>query len=358
MSQCALKPLSLSKDPLAAAKEKKGAPEGAGADPLLGVLWSPSGMEIPDTLPSTWAARQDTTALRTSLGEDTAGTRLLEGAGPPGPHPALPEPKGTISNPRSGCREQETQERSGEDDGCNGSASLLWAATPGMLFQEDKQTKLHPLVSISGHSAIMMVQTTHGTPAQLSPITAEAFCGFFLSRLLSARDKSSASSLQSLSWVLGYNSSLAVHSLMDGEDLVLLYVSSHTVVIHDVLGNRQSHLQVWHAARASSSFPSPELSPSVSFSWCLGVTHNGTKEQPVQRSPSFCLHACCNSQHVFGGRHFVLDCSGDSERHMQHGPSSPLLLVWGSCSQCKAQGHGDGLGRACEKWDANVGLEE
>ncbi|XP_074897400.1 cilia- and flagella-associated protein 251 [Buteo buteo] len=180
------------RDPLAAAKEKKGAPEGAGADPLLGVLWSPSGMGIPDTLPSTWAARQDTTALRTALGEDIAGTTLLEGAGPPGPHPALPEPKGTISNPRSGCREQETQERSGEDDGCNGSASLVWAAMPGMLFQEDKQTKLHPL---------------------------------------------------SLSWVLGYNSSLAVHSLMDGEDLVLLYVSSHTVVIHDVLGNRQSHLQ-------------------------------------------------------------------------------------------------------------------
>ncbi|XP_052652805.1 cilia- and flagella-associated protein 251 [Harpia harpyja] len=178
--------------PLAAAKEKKGAPEDAGADPLLGLLWSPSGMGIPDTLPGTWAARQDTTALRTALGEDTAGTTLLEGAGPPGPHPALPEPKGTISNPRLGCREQETQERSGEDDGCNGSASLVWAATPGMLFQEDKQTKLHPL---------------------------------------------------SLSWVLGYNSSLAVHSLMDGEDRVLLYVSSHTVVIHDVLGNRQSHLQ-------------------------------------------------------------------------------------------------------------------
>ncbi|KFP12701.1 WD repeat-containing protein 66, partial [Egretta garzetta] len=70
--------------------------------------------------------------------------------------------------------------------------SLVWAATPGMLFQEDKQTRLHPL---------------------------------------------------SLSWVLGYNSSLAVHSLMDGEDRVLLYVSSHTVVIHDVLGNRQYHLQ-------------------------------------------------------------------------------------------------------------------
>ncbi|NWX52156.1 CF251 protein, partial [Steatornis caripensis] len=46
-----------------------------------------------------------------------------------------------------------------------------------------------------------------------------------------------------LSSVLGYNSNLAVHSLMDGEDRVLLYVSSHTVVIYDVLGNRQYHLQ-------------------------------------------------------------------------------------------------------------------
>ncbi|NXS92617.1 CF251 protein, partial [Jacana jacana] len=70
--------------------------------------------------------------------------------------------------------------------------SLVWAATPGMLFQEDKQPRLHPL---------------------------------------------------SLSWVLGHNSSLAVHSLMDGEDRVLLYVSSHTVVIHSILGNKQYHLQ-------------------------------------------------------------------------------------------------------------------
>ncbi|NWY53953.1 CF251 protein, partial [Chionis minor] len=70
--------------------------------------------------------------------------------------------------------------------------SLVWAATPGMLFQQDKQTKFHPL---------------------------------------------------NLSRVLGFNSSLAVHSLMDEEDRVLLYVSSHTVVIHDVLGNRQHHLQ-------------------------------------------------------------------------------------------------------------------
>ncbi|NXD30493.1 CF251 protein, partial [Spelaeornis formosus] len=46
-----------------------------------------------------------------------------------------------------------------------------------------------------------------------------------------------------LSWVFGYNPSLAVHSLRDGEDRVLLYVSSHIVVIHDILGNRQFHLQ-------------------------------------------------------------------------------------------------------------------
>ncbi|NXV75602.1 CF251 protein, partial [Atlantisia rogersi] len=70
--------------------------------------------------------------------------------------------------------------------------SLVWAATPGMLLQKDERSSLHPL---------------------------------------------------SLSWVLGYNSSLAVHSLMDGEDRVLLYVSSHMVVIHDVLGNRQFYLQ-------------------------------------------------------------------------------------------------------------------
>ncbi|NXK32634.1 CF251 protein, partial [Piprites chloris] len=70
--------------------------------------------------------------------------------------------------------------------------SLVWAAKPGMLFQKDRESSPHSL---------------------------------------------------NLSWVFGYNSSLAVHNLMDGEDRVLLYVSSHTVVIHDVLGNRQYHLQ-------------------------------------------------------------------------------------------------------------------
>ncbi|NWS96549.1 CF251 protein, partial [Mionectes macconnelli] len=70
--------------------------------------------------------------------------------------------------------------------------SLVWAAKPGMLFQKERESSPHSL---------------------------------------------------NLSWVFGYNSSLAVHSLMDGEDRVLLYVSSHTVVIHDILGNRQYHLQ-------------------------------------------------------------------------------------------------------------------
>ncbi|NXQ62394.1 CF251 protein, partial [Anthoscopus minutus] len=70
--------------------------------------------------------------------------------------------------------------------------SLVWAATPGMLFRKNRDSSIHPL---------------------------------------------------DLSWVFGYNSSLAVHSLMDGEDRVLLYVSSHTVVIHDILRNKQFHLQ-------------------------------------------------------------------------------------------------------------------
>ncbi|NXH46951.1 CF251 protein, partial [Dicaeum eximium] len=70
--------------------------------------------------------------------------------------------------------------------------SLVWTATPGMLFWKKRDSSLHAL---------------------------------------------------DLSWVFGYNSSLAVHSLMDGEDRVLLYVSSHTVVIHDILQNKQFHLQ-------------------------------------------------------------------------------------------------------------------
>ncbi|NXC42401.1 CF251 protein, partial [Penelope pileata] len=67
--------------------------------------------------------------------------------------------------------------------------SLVWAARPGQLFEGERQSSCHPL---------------------------------------------------SLSWALGYNSSLAVHSLEDG---ALLYVCSHTAVIHDVPGSRQYHLQ-------------------------------------------------------------------------------------------------------------------
>ncbi|NWY38020.1 CF251 protein, partial [Sylvia atricapilla] len=70
--------------------------------------------------------------------------------------------------------------------------SLVWGAAPGMVFGRNRDRSLYPL---------------------------------------------------DLTWVFGYNSSLAVHSLMDGEDWVFLYVSSHTVVIHDILRNKQFHLQ-------------------------------------------------------------------------------------------------------------------
>ncbi|NXM99671.1 CF251 protein, partial [Sylvia borin] len=70
--------------------------------------------------------------------------------------------------------------------------SLVWGAAPGMVFGRNRDRSLYPL---------------------------------------------------DLTWVFGYNSSLVVHSLMDGEDWVFLYVSSHTVVIHDILRNKQFHLQ-------------------------------------------------------------------------------------------------------------------
>uniref|UniRef100_A0A669PGH9 Cilia- and flagella-associated protein 251 n=1 Tax=Phasianus colchicus TaxID=9054 RepID=A0A669PGH9_PHACC len=88
--------------------------------------------------------------------------------------------------------------------------SRVWRAQPGLLFQGEKQS-CHPLVSISGWES-----------SSLTPTTKNLF------------------SPQSLSWALGYNSSLAVHSMEDG---MLLYVCAHTVVIHDVLGSRQYHLQ-------------------------------------------------------------------------------------------------------------------
>ncbi|XP_043385177.1 cilia- and flagella-associated protein 251 isoform X3 [Chelonia mydas] len=70
--------------------------------------------------------------------------------------------------------------------------SLVSSATPGLLFEEDEHIKTHPI---------------------------------------------------SLSWAFGYNSHLPVYSLLDEENRVILYVSSHTAVIHDILRNRQYHLQ-------------------------------------------------------------------------------------------------------------------
>ncbi|XP_035196390.1 cilia- and flagella-associated protein 251 isoform X1 [Oxyura jamaicensis] len=169
--------------PVAAAWEEEGAPGDAPPGPTR----SPLGTGVPRTLFSTWDGWQDTTASKTAPEDTATGTPCSEG--PPKPTPALPDPTGAISSPHGGHEEQEQQQRSEQHDG---SASLLWVAQPGLLFQEDKQSSCHPL---------------------------------------------------SLSWVLGYNSSLAVHSLAGGEDRVLLYVCSHTAVIHDVPGGRQYHLQ-------------------------------------------------------------------------------------------------------------------
>ncbi|KAL7986664.1 hypothetical protein Chor_012947 [Crotalus horridus] len=47
----------------------------------------------------------------------------------------------------------------------------------------------------------------------------------------------------SLSWVFGYNSQLPVFNLLDEDQRVLLYVSAHTAVIHDILKNQQYLLQ-------------------------------------------------------------------------------------------------------------------
>ncbi|XP_071880756.1 cilia- and flagella-associated protein 251 isoform X1 [Anas platyrhynchos] len=172
--------------PVAAAQEEEGAP----GDALSGPPQSPLGTGVPRTLFSTWDGWQDAATLKTALEDTATGTPSSEG--PPKPTPAQPDPTGAISSPHGGHGKQEQQQRSWEGDRHDGSASLLWVARPGLLFQGDKQSSCHPL---------------------------------------------------SLSWALGYNSSLAVHSLAGGEDRVLLYVCSHTAVIHDILGGQQYHLQ-------------------------------------------------------------------------------------------------------------------
>uniref|UniRef100_A0A8B9DRG4 Cilia- and flagella-associated protein 251 n=1 Tax=Anser cygnoides TaxID=8845 RepID=A0A8B9DRG4_ANSCY len=142
--------------------------------------------------------------------------------------------------------------RSWEGNQHDGSASLLWVAQPGLLFQGDKQSSCHPLVSTSGQESIRGATLCYlplWWPAQLSRLapsrsSQELFGGFFFFPCFVPTAKSQELLFpQSLSWALGYNSSLAVHSLAGGEDRVLLYVCSHTAVIHDVPGGRQYHLQ-------------------------------------------------------------------------------------------------------------------
>ncbi|NXA37322.1 CF251 protein, partial [Eudromia elegans] len=48
---------------------------------------------------------------------------------------------------------------------------------------------------------------------------------------------------QRLSWVLGYNSALPVHSAAGAGAPRLLYAAAHTLVLHDVRAGRQAHLQ-------------------------------------------------------------------------------------------------------------------
>nr|XP_010598195.1 cilia- and flagella-associated protein 251 [Loxodonta africana] len=46
-----------------------------------------------------------------------------------------------------------------------------------------------------------------------------------------------------MTWAFGWNSSLPVFSIRDGNQRVLLYVCAHTAVIYDVFQNKQHHLQ-------------------------------------------------------------------------------------------------------------------
>lgn len=85
---------------------------------------------------------------------------------------------------------------------------------------------------------------------------------------------------QSLSWALGYNSSLAVHSIEDG---MLLYVCAHTAVIHDVLGSRQYHLQVCRPLLSLNAF-----FPSLGLvGWprrWFGAAQNGARRRKMEDS--------------------------------------------------------------------------
>lgn len=142
------KHLSLSKGPAAAAQEEEGAPGDAPSGPPQ----SPLGTGVPRTLFSTWDGWQDAATLKTALEDTATGTPSSEG--PPKPTPAQPDPTGAISSPHGGHGKQEQQQRSWEGDQHDGSASLLWVARPGLLFQGDKQSSCHPLVSMRGQESI------------------------------------------------------------------------------------------------------------------------------------------------------------------------------------------------------------
>lgn len=117
------KPLLLFKDPLAAAREKEEAPKESESSPSC-PRSSPLGMGIADTLPSTWGGSQGT------LPRQCWDIMPLN-------HPS--ESEGAISSPLSGYREKHTQHK--------GFFSLVWGASPGMLFRKNRDRSLHPLVS-------------------------------------------------------------------------------------------------------------------------------------------------------------------------------------------------------------------
>lgn len=77
----------------------------------------------------------------------------------------------------------------------------------------------------------------------------------------------------------------------------------------------------------------------------------------MQRSVSFCSHACCNFQHVLVEGALCWIAVVTTSGTLSMAPSSPLLLGSESDSQHKAQGWGDALRSVCEKCDAKVGLE-
>ncbi|XP_053136142.1 cilia- and flagella-associated protein 251 isoform X2 [Hemicordylus capensis] len=76
-------------------------------------------------------------------------------------------------------------------------------------------------------------------PAEEQSVVSSALPGMMFeekSKLLSTHPLS-------LTWVFGYNHNLPVFNLLDEEYRVILYVCSHTAVIHDIFRNKQYHLQ-------------------------------------------------------------------------------------------------------------------